>query len=92
MSMKLTRWVVFKLVPGGDILRIHEDLIDWNRSILDDIYTPHEERYVFLINGTQYRACNIAIEGNIEPAPETTPRVEPSPREEYEKYGQWGGV
>lgn len=33
MSMKLTRWVVFELVPGGDILRIHEDLIDWNRSI-----------------------------------------------------------
>lgn len=92
MSMKLTRWVVFKLVPGGDILRIHEDLIDWNRSVLDDIYTPHEERYVFLINGAQYCACNIAIEGSIEPAPETTPRVEPSPREEYEKYSQWGGV
>ncbi|ECJ2224263.1 hypothetical protein FNS94_21020 [Salmonella enterica] len=89
MSMKLTRWVVFKLVPGGDILRIHEDLIDWNRSVLDDIYTPHEERYVFLINGAQYCACNIAIEGSIEPAPETTPRVEPSPRE---KYSQWGGV
>ncbi|EHD0027061.1 hypothetical protein JYY64_003779 [Salmonella enterica subsp. houtenae serovar 50:g,z51:-] len=92
MNMKLTRWVVFELVPGGDILRIHEDLIDWNRSVLDDIYTPHEERYVFLINGVQYRACNIAIEGSIEPAPETTPRVEPSPHEEYEKYGQWGGV
>ncbi|ELE1936838.1 hypothetical protein RDB90_005469 [Salmonella enterica] len=59
---------------------------------MDDIYTPHEERYVFLINGAQYRACNIAIEGSIEPAPETTPRVELSPHEEYEKYGQWGGV
>lgn len=92
MSMKLTRWVVFELMPGGEILRIHEDLIDWNRSVLDDIYTPHEERYVFLISGAQYRACNIAIEGSIEPVPETTPRVEPSSREEYEKYGQWGGV
>ncbi|ENC7538265.1 hypothetical protein ABK178_002741 [Salmonella enterica subsp. enterica serovar Brandenburg] len=92
MSMKLTRWVVFELVPGGDILHIHEDLINWDRSILDDIHDPYEERYVFLINGTQYRACNITIEGRIEPAPETTSRVEPSPREEYEKYGQWGGV
>lgn len=92
MNMKLTRWVVFELVPGGDILHIHEDLIDWNRSVLDDIYDPYEERYVFLINGTQYRARDITIEGRIEPAPETTPRAELSSREEYEKYGQRGGV
>lgn len=92
MNMKLTRWVVFELVSGGDILHIHEDLIDWNRSILDDIHSPYEERYVFLINGTQYHACNITIEGRIEPAPETTPRAELSSREEYEKYSQRGGV
>ncbi|HAT1683820.1 TPA: hypothetical protein I8Y21_004577 [Klebsiella oxytoca] len=86
MSMKLTRWVVFELVPGGDILRIHEDLIDWNRTNLDNICSPYEERYVFLITGTQYRASNITIEGIIEPVPE------PALREECEQYGQRGGV
>ncbi|WP_430489414.1 hypothetical protein ACQR7C_06970 [Salmonella enterica] len=80
MNMKLTRWVALELVPGGDVLHIHEDLIDWNRSTLDDIDTPYEERYVFLINGTQYRACNITIEKRIEPVPEAG------------QYGQRGGV
>ncbi len=54
-------------VVTGDQLRIRERHINPDRSLLDNITGPDDERFIFLTDGTQLRARNIRREITIEP-------------------------
>ncbi|HBA9511428.1 TPA: hypothetical protein J1413_001349 [Escherichia coli] len=55
----------------GDQYRIRERHINPDRSLLDNITGPDDERLIWLIDGTQLRVRNIRREITIEPSPFT---------------------
>ncbi|EIB0876280.1 hypothetical protein K7804_004696, partial [Salmonella enterica] len=54
-------------VATGDQCRIRERHINPDRSLLDNITGPDDERFIFLTDGTQLRARNIRREITLEP-------------------------
>ncbi|EEI2375730.1 hypothetical protein GXR12_000101 [Salmonella enterica] len=54
-------------VATGDQCRIRERHINSDRSLLDNITGPDDERFIFLTDGTQLRARNIRREITLEP-------------------------
>ncbi|EBO4679789.1 hypothetical protein DNL13_26085, partial [Salmonella enterica] len=54
-------------VATGDQCRIRERHINPDRSLLDNITGPDDERFIFLTDGTQLRARNIRSEITLEP-------------------------
>ncbi|EKZ2069579.1 hypothetical protein REI38_003778, partial [Salmonella enterica] len=54
-------------VATGDQCRIRERHINPDRSLLDNITGPDDERFIFLADGTQLRARNIRREITLEP-------------------------
>ncbi|EBV5086620.1 hypothetical protein DO659_25725 [Salmonella enterica subsp. enterica serovar Minnesota] len=58
-------------VATGDQCRIRERHINPDRSLLDNISGPDDERFIYLTDGTQLRARNIRREITIEPTPYT---------------------
>ncbi|EAP2381578.1 hypothetical protein WM652_003779 [Salmonella enterica] len=51
----------------GDLCRIRQHHINPDRSLLDNITGPDDERYIWLTDGTQLRARNIRREITLEP-------------------------
>lgn len=61
--------ILFERVATGEYYRIREHHIDPDRSLLDNITSPDDERFIHLTDGTQLRARNIRREVTIEPTP-----------------------
>ncbi|EIL8248778.1 hypothetical protein LMD82_003918 [Salmonella enterica] len=53
----------------GDLYRIRQHHIDPDRSLLDNITGPGDERIIWLTDGTQLRVNNIRHETALEPTP-----------------------
>lgn len=51
----------------GDLCRIRHHHINPDRSLLDNIAGPDDERIIWLTDGTQLRARNIRREITLEP-------------------------
>ncbi|EID8600159.1 hypothetical protein LCI59_004588 [Salmonella enterica] len=51
----------------GDLCRIRHQHINPDRSLLDNITGPDDERIIWLTDGTQLRARNIRREITLEP-------------------------
>ncbi|EOV1753534.1 hypothetical protein ACOESC_001023 [Salmonella enterica] len=58
-------------VANGNQCCIRERHINPDRSLLDNITGPDDERIIFLTDGSQIRARNIRREITIEPTPYT---------------------
>lgn len=59
--------ILFESVASGDQYRVRERHINPDRSLLDNITGPDDERLIFLTDGTQIRARNIRREITVEP-------------------------
>ncbi|ENM0558146.1 hypothetical protein AB6Q20_005342 [Salmonella enterica] len=53
----------------GDLYRIRQHHIDPDRSLLDNIAGPDDERIIWLTDGTQLRVNNIHRETTLESTP-----------------------
>ncbi|MGF2652817.1 hypothetical protein ACQUWL_19200 [Serratia marcescens] len=53
----------------GDLCRIRQHHINPDRSLLDNITGPDDERVIYLTDGTHIRARNIRREITLEPTP-----------------------
>ncbi|WP_430488198.1 hypothetical protein ACQR7C_15605 [Salmonella enterica] len=53
----------------GDLYRIRQRHINPDRSLLDNITGPGDERYIWLTDGTQLHVRNIRRETTLEPTP-----------------------
>lgn len=61
--------ILFERVATGEHCRIREHHINPDRSLLDNITSPDDERIIFLTDDSQIRARNIRREVTIEPTP-----------------------
>lgn len=62
-------YILCENAKTGDLYRIRQHHINPDRSLLDNITGPEDERYIWLTDGTQLHVRNIRRETKLESTP-----------------------
>ncbi|EDZ5187166.1 hypothetical protein GOF53_21300 [Salmonella enterica] len=93
--MKKITCILFEWVMQPGVQHcVPEDLVDLNRSVIESITSPSEERAIYLADGTMYRARNIRMGyvHTLSDCPSPTPTTPASlllAADDLSTYAEW---